>query len=48
MGVIDDKHLLSGLGVEGTDLSIAPAGDDAFSITHESDRVALAIGVVDS
>jgi hypothetical protein len=48
MGIIDDKHLLSGLGVEGTDLSIAPARDDAFSITHESDRVALTIGVVDS
>ncbi len=48
MGIVDHVHLLSGLWIERTDLSVAPTGDDAFSITHEADGVALAIGVVDS
>ncbi len=48
MGVIDHVHLLPGLWVEGTDFPIGPTGDDALSIAHEGDGVALAVGVVDS
>ena len=28
VGVVDDVHLLSRLGVEGTDFAIRPTGDD--------------------
>ena len=48
MGVVDDVHLLPGLGVESTDLAIAPAGDDALAVPHEADGVALAVGIVDT
>ncbi len=48
MGIVDHVHLLSGLWIERTDLSVAPTRDDAFSITHEGYGVALAVGVVDS
>lgn len=34
--------------IEGTDLSITPTRDDAFTISHERDSVALAVGVVDT
>jgi hypothetical protein len=46
--VVDDVHLLPGLGVEGSDLAVRPAGDDGLAVSHEPDGVALAVGVVDT
>lgn len=41
VGVVDDVHGLAGLRVEGPDLSIAPAADDALAVAHEADAEAL-------
>jgi hypothetical protein len=48
VGIVDGVEELAGLGKEGTDLAIGPAGEDGLAVAHEGNTVALKAGNLDS
>lgn len=44
VGVVDSVEKLSGLGEEGTDLTVVPSRDNALTVSHERGAVALKSG----
>lgn len=46
--VVDDVHETTGLGVEGADLSIVPAAENAFAISRKGNTVAIDVGNLNS
>jgi len=48
VGVVDGVEKLTGLGEEGTDLTVVPSRNDALTVSHEGTSVALKSGNLNS